>query len=157
MSCEVYYHPASARPFEDLRVSSTAMPEEVRHSDTETVRRETVKEQKSTSGLAYASAWEIARAIRKGDVSSVEVTGNLLRRIDELNPAVNAIVVDLRERALERARQADEALARGEYWGVLHGVPCTVKETFEIAGVRTTAGEPSLRDHVSSANATVVD
>ncbi len=107
--------------------------------------------------VAYASASEIARAIRKGDLSSVEVTQSLLERIDRFNPAINAIVTDLRERALDRARQADQALARGDWWGLLHGVPCTVKETFEIAGVRTSAGEPSLRDHVPLINAAVVD
>ena len=107
--------------------------------------------------IAYTSASDIARAIRSGATSSVEVTHGLLDRVDRINPALNAIAVDLRERALERARRADEALAHGEWWGPLHGVPCTVKDTFEIAGVSTTAGEPNLREHISSANAAIVD
>ncbi len=53
-----------------------------------------------------------------------------------------------REEALARARAADEALSRGEWWGPFHGVPCTVKDTFEMAGVRTTAGDPHLANYV---------
>ena len=58
--------------------------------------------------------------------------------------------------ALARARAADEARARGEWWGPFHGVPCTVKETFETLGLRTTAGSPTLKDHVSPRDAVVV-
>jgi amidase len=140
-------------------VVTEPMPEEGKRSGSgiATLKNQPSASSLSTSSLAYASAFEAARAIRKGDVSSVEVTENLLKRIDQFNPSINAIAVDLRERALDRAREADHAQAHGECWGVLHGVPCTVKETFEIAGVRTTAGKPSLRDHVSSTNAPVVN
>jgi amidase len=107
--------------------------------------------------IAYASAWEIARAIRSREISSVEVTEALLKRVDQVNSTINAICVDLREQALSRAQLADEALARGEWWGAFHGVPCTVKDTFEIAGLPTTAGDPTLRDRVSSVSSPVVD
>jgi hypothetical protein len=57
--------------------------------------------------------------------------------------------------ALARARAADEAGAPGEWWGRFHGVPCTIKDTFETAGVRTTAGAPFLADHVPARDAVV--
>ena len=94
----------------------------------------------SQSNFDFASALEAARAIRRGEVSSVELTTRLLERIEQFNPPLNAIVTLTPDEALARARAADEARARGEWWGPLHGVPCTIKDTFETAGVRTTAG-----------------
>ena len=96
----------------------------------------------SQSNLDFASALEAARAIRRGEVSSVELTSRRLERIERLNPPLNAIVTLRADEALARARAADEARARGEWWGSLHGVPCTIKDTFETAGGRTTAGAP---------------
>jgi amidase len=108
------------------------------------------------TGLDFASAVTAARAIRAGDVSSVELTTRMLERIKELNPSLNAIVTLTADAALGRARAADEALARGESWGPFHGVPGTIKDTFETAGVRTTAGAPPFANHVPSADAAVV-
>src|SRR5262249_17961456 len=85
----------------------------------------------SPSNLDVASAPEAARAIRRGEVSSVEPTTRLLARIEQCNPRLNAIVTLTSDAALARARAADEARARGEWWGPLHGVPCTIKDTFE--------------------------
>ena len=101
----------------------------------------------SPSNLDFASALEVARAIRRGEVSCVELTTHLLERIERFNPQLNAIVTLTPDAALARARAADEARARGEWWGPLHGVPCTIKDTFETAGVRTTAGAPFLSAH----------
>lgn len=107
--------------------------------------------------LDFASAGEVARAIRRGDVSSVELTGHALDRIKRYNPRLNAIVTLTEDAALGRARAADEARARGDWWGPLHGVPCTIKDTFETAGVRTTAGVSSLAQHMPTRNAAVVE
>lgn len=106
--------------------------------------------------LPFASALEAASAILKREISSVELTSELLNRIDRFNPKVNAIVTLTREAALKRARQADQALARGEVWGPFHGVPVTIKDTYETKGVRTTAGAPRYADHIPEADATVV-
>jgi amidase len=106
--------------------------------------------------LAYVSALEAASAILKREVSSVELTQEILNRIDRFNPGINAIVTLTREAALKRARKADQALARGEVWGPFHGVPVTIKDTYEVAGVRTTAGAPQYADHIPEADATVV-
>jgi amidase len=108
------------------------------------------------SDLDFASALAAARAIRRGEVSSVELTTRMLERIERLNPQLNAIVTLTPTEALARARAADEAKARDEWWGPFHGVPCTVKDTFETAGVRTTAGAPFLANHVPGRDATVV-
>ena len=108
------------------------------------------------AGLDFASAQEAARAIRQGEVSSVDLTTRMLDRIERFNPPLNAIVTLRADEALARARAADEAQARGEWWGPLHGVPCTSKDTFATAGMRTTAGSPSLSSHVPTRDAIVV-
>jgi len=109
----------------------------------------------TSADLAFASALEAARAIRRREISSVELTKQVLERIERLNPKVNAIVTLVKDDALARARAADDALARGEWWGPFHGVPCTIKDTFEVAGVRTTAGSTSLASYVPQRDADV--
>jgi amidase len=107
-------------------------------------------------GWQYASASEVAAAIRAGKVSSLELTKLALDRIERLNPKLNAVVTVTAEEALRRAKEADAALAKGEVWGPLHGVPGTVKDTFETAGVRTTAGATFLKDYVPKQDAVAV-
>jgi len=107
-------------------------------------------------GWQYATASEVAQAIKAKQVSSSEITRLALDRIAQLNPKLNAVVTVLAESAMQRAKQADAALAKGEVWGPLHGVPCTIKDTFETEGVRTTAGAPELKDHISKVDAVAV-
>ncbi len=107
-------------------------------------------------GWQFASATEVARALRAKQISSVEITRLALERIDRLNPRLNAVVTVTADLAMKRAREADAALAKGEFWGPLHGVPCTIKDTFETEGVRTTSGAPELKDHVSKVDALAV-
>jgi len=71
-----------------------------------------------------------------------------LAQIDAHNPSLNAVITLGAERAYERAREADEALARGEYWGPLHGVPFTLKDAHATSGMRTTTGFPPLANYV---------
>lgn len=99
------------------------------------------------SGLAFASAVEAALAVEQRRVSSVELTRLVLDRIERHNPALNAYVNVLAESALVRAKEADAALARGDRWGPLHGVPVCVKESFAIAGVPATVGLEELARH----------
>jgi amidase len=106
--------------------------------------------------LHFASALDAAHAIRTRQVSSVDLTGHMLQRVDTFNPKLRALVTLTAESAMDRARHADEALARGEWWGPFHGVPCTIKDTFETAGVRTTAGAPPLTNYVPQQDAPVV-
>jgi amidase len=102
------------------------------------------------------SAIEVSRMVGRGDVSSVELTGRLLARIDAVNSALNAVVELRGEEALQEAGAADAAIARGENVGPLHGVPMTIKESFNVAGMHTTWGNPAFRDHVANADATIV-
>jgi len=109
------------------------------------------------SDLVFVSALEAARAIERGEVSSLELTKHILERIEKYNPPINAVITILKDDALNRARAADEALGKGELWGPLHGVPCTVKDTIEIANVLTTAGSPELATHMPKRHAVVVE
>jgi len=111
----------------------------------------------SAGDLPFAGAAEAAAAVRRREVSAVELLDLVLARIERHNPKLNAIVVSTAESARERAAEADRALGRGEVWGPLHGVPMTIKETFEMAGVRTTAGAPFLARHVPERDAVVVE
>ena len=104
----------------------------------------------------FASATEIAAAIRLRRVSAHEVLEMYLERIRKYNPMINAICTLDEAGARARAREADVALARGELWGPLHGVPMTIKDALETAGVRTTGGYPPLSDHVPKKDATAV-
>lgn len=105
--------------------------------------------------LLSASATRIARAIRDGEVSSEELTRAYLARIEAVNGGLNAIVQLVPERALAAARRADEARAGGASLGPLHGVPMTLKDSIDTAGVRTTWGTLGRRDFVPAADATV--
>ena len=97
-----------------------------------------------------------AAALRKGQVSSVELLKAYLERVDRYNPALNALVVDDRKVALQRARAADRALAKGEVWGPLHGLPMTVKESFDLVGHPTTWGHLPRKAHVAKQDALAV-
>jgi amidase len=90
------------------------------------------------------------------NISSFELTQMILERIKKYNPKINAIIVLIEEQALERAREADAALAKGENWGVFHGVPITIKDAFQLEGVVTTAGAPFLKDYIPDSDATAV-
>lgn len=93
--------------------------------------------------------------LRRKEVSSRELLEKLLARIDAVNPAINAVVELRREAALEEAAAADQALAHG-VTGPLHGVPMTIKESFNFAGLHTTWGNPVFKDYMADSDATVV-
>lgn len=103
-----------------------------------------------------ASALGLARAIRRRELSAVEAVEACLRRIEAVNPALNAVVAVDPDAARRAARAADAALARGAAPGPLHGVPCTIKDSFDTAGLVSAAGTPGRKGHVPAANATVV-
>jgi amidase len=112
---------------------------------------------KDHSTLVFKSALDVARAIQRGEITSLEITNRILERIEKYNPAINAVVITLKDDALNQARAADEALAKGEIWGPLHGVPCSIKDTLEIANVITTSGFPLLKNHHPKRDAVVVE
>jgi amidase len=107
--------------------------------------------------LHWKSAADIAHLIRDKKVSAREVLEHFLARVDRFNPKLNAIVWQDRERARKRAETADAALTKGEIWGPLHGVPMTIKESYNVAGSPTTWGDPSLKANVGEASALAVE
>lgn len=111
---------------------------------------------RSMKDLGFAGALEIAAHVRAGRVSAAECLAWFRGRVERFNPRLNAIVVFDWERAEARAVKADRALARGELWGPFHGVPVTVKESFDLAGQRTTWGDPALREVIAPGDDLVV-
>jgi amidase len=87
----------------------------------------------------------------------MELLDYFWERTQRFNPKLNAIVVDDLDRARVRAGAADEAIARGEIWGPLHGLPISVKESFDVIGLPTTWGIPELKNNCPPANAVAVD
>jgi amidase len=106
--------------------------------------------------LTFFPAHQLAQMIRDRQVSAVEVLDAYLAQIAKHNSKLNAICTLDEENARARANQADEAIARGENWGALHGVPITVKDLFETSGLRTTAGSTSLKNYIPQRDATAV-
>ena len=105
---------------------------------------------------ATSSATELAAAIRRKQVSSRELLELFVDRIDRLDVKVNAVVTRDLDRARDAAKAADDATARGELAGPLHGLPVTIKDAIATAGIRTTGGAVELKDNVPTEDATVV-
>ena len=103
----------------------------------------------------FATAADLAAAIRERRVSAGEALDAHLAQIARHNPQLNAVVTLDEEGARNRARAADEALARGEVWGPLHGVPMTLKDGHSTAGMRTTSGYAPLAEYVPGKDGTV--
>ena len=105
----------------------------------------------------FETASALARAIRNGKLTSREATEAHLERIARLNGPINALVVVDREGAMKAAGAADRAAAKKDAkLGPLHGVPITIKEAFDVAGLRTTSSHPPLKDNVAKADASLV-
>jgi amidase len=106
--------------------------------------------------LLFQSATDAAQTVRRKEVSSRELTEMLLARVEAVNPALNAVVELRREAALREAVAADEATARGEEVGPLHGVPMTIKDSFNVAGLHTTWGNLAFKEFIADSDASVV-
>ncbi|GII76883.1 amidase [Sphaerisporangium rufum] len=104
----------------------------------------------------HLPATELRRLLGTGQISAVELTEACLRRIDEVNGQVNAIVTLTADQALARARELDGDFARGRPAGPLHGLPIAYKDLTDTAGIRTTYGSPLFADHVPGTDAPVV-
>lgn len=107
--------------------------------------------------LSYMPATELARAIRAGELSPVEVVANSLERIDEVNPALNCFCFTYPDEALAVAREAERAVRAGERLGPLHGVPIAIKDLTPTKGKRTTMGSYAFEHNVPAENALIVD
>ena len=109
------------------------------------------------SELAYLSAYELASRIQNKEIGCLEILEHFLDRVERYNASLNAIIEMDAARARVRAKEADAALANGDIWGPLHGVPMTIKEAFGVSGMHMTWGDPTLANHVPDKNAIVVD
>ena len=99
---------------------------------------------------------QLSAGLRAREFSSVELTRTLIARLERSQPQLNAMITITAERALEAARAADQALARGQ-GGPLSGLPIIHKDIFCTAGVRTTCGSRMLDNFVAPYDATVVE
>ncbi len=103
--------------------------------------------------LAFSDATTLAKKIADKEISAVELLEHYTDRVEKYNPDINAIICMQLDKARETAKKADAALAKGEIWGPLHGVPMTVKESYNIAGLPTTWGNPELKDNIPTEDA----
>jgi amidase len=106
-----------------------------------------------TQALATATARQLEDELRAKRLSSRELLDTYLARIDQLDQPINAVVTLDRERAYAAAARADDAATRGEWLGPLHGLPITIKDAIEVAGVRSTGGATELAEHVPAQDA----
>jgi len=110
----------------------------------------------NTNELTFASAQTVAAAIRARRISALEILDHYISRIESLDDRINAVVVRDFDRARDRARAADQAIAAGEPCGPLHGVPMTVKEAFDVEGLASTWGFSEFADNIAERNAVSV-
>ena len=111
----------------------------------------------ASSEICFMDATAMVAGIRARQFSVVEVMTAHLDQIERVNSQVNAIVTLVADQAMEQARAADEALARGEWWGHLHGLPVAHKDLHDTAGIRTTYGSLLFKDQVPSEDALIVE
>jgi amidase len=136
---------------DDVIADAQSLPETVLTQPTGAPRQD------RTPGLPFWSAAQLARAIRRKEIGCLELLNTYLSRIEKHNPRLTA-VVDLDERgARKQAQAADAAVARGDELGPLHGLPITVKDAIDVAGLASTWGFAELKDNRPAKSAPVVD
>jgi aspartyl-tRNA(Asn)/glutamyl-tRNA(Gln) amidotransferase subunit A len=106
-----------------------------------------------TDGMTIS---ELGLRLRRREISPVEITRNCMERIEKTNPALNAFITVMAESALTEARAAEAEIERGEWRGMLHGVPVALKDLIDTAGVRTTAASELYKDRIPTQDAEVV-
>jgi amidase len=111
----------------------------------------------SITDIAFWSAKKLAANIRRRKIGCLELLDHYLARVERHNPQLNAIIATDIPGARKRAKAADRALGKGDIWGPLHGVPMTIKESYDVAGLPTTWGAPEFKDNIAKSNAISVD
>lgn len=106
--------------------------------------------------ICFESIEALAPRLRRGEISPVELLTAVLARVERLQPRLNAFITVMGEAALAEARIAERELAAGRWRGPLHGVPISVKDLYDTAGVRTTCGSRVLADRVPERDSPVV-
>ena len=111
----------------------------------------------SADDLCFLNGAEAARRIAAGELSPVALVEAILARIEAVQPALTAFTIVCADEALAGAREAEAAVARGDPLGPLHGVPFTVKDMIDVAGMRITFGSPMFEHNVPAADTVVVE
>ena len=106
--------------------------------------------------IPFLSVAELSELIRKKEVSPVDATEAYLERIDALDFKFNAYLTVCRKEALLAAHEAENAIARGNYIGPMHGIPVAVKDQLWSKGIRTTVGSRFMTDFVPEEDATAL-
>ena len=109
-----------------------------------------------TDDVLYMSATKLAQLIREKKISATEAVQAFIKRQESVNDRLNAVVMNSYERALAEAKAADEALAKGENKGALHGVPMTIKDSLDTEGVITTGATYGRQQYIPKKDATAV-
>ena len=99
----------------------------------------------------------LAPLLKSRKLSPLELTREMLATIERLQPSLNAFITVTADLALKQARAAEKEILRGHYRGVLHGIPITLKDIFDVQGIRTTAGSKILRKSVAKENSVVAN
>jgi aspartyl-tRNA(Asn)/glutamyl-tRNA(Gln) amidotransferase subunit A len=110
-----------------------------------------------SGSVAYASAFELKKAITKKQLSPVEVVQASLDRAQALEPKLNSFVTLTPELALDAAKKAETAIMRGDNPGLLHGLPISIKDVIPVKGVRFTTGSKALANNIAQINAPVAE
>ncbi|MPZ22681.1 MAG: amidase [Dehalococcoidia bacterium] len=110
----------------------------------------------TSADLTHTPATELAADLRAKRVSSREIVRAILDRIDELDGQLQAFVTRMDDRAMAMAGAADDALARGEDLGIMHGLPVSIKDLLAIEGVRSTQGSLVYQDSIAMADSPAV-
>ena len=98
--------------------------------------------------FAYLTALDLRRLIRTKQASPVEIVESALRRLEALQPALNAFVTVTADLALDAARAAEAAVMSGQDGGLLAGLPLSIKDLTAVKGVRVTSGSRTLADFI---------
>ncbi len=106
--------------------------------------------------LVFQDTTALLKELKAGNFSSVELLGEFLSQTDQVNDKVNSIITFDRDRALALAKTADADRKAGKAKGTLHGLPMTIKDTYETEGLRTTAGAPEFQTHIPKTDALAV-
>ena len=110
----------------------------------------------SNEDIAFATIAELGAWLRRGEVTSVELTKLSIDRFKRIGPKLESVITLMEERALAQAQRADDDLARGRDRGPLHGLPWGAKDLYDTAGVRTTWGAEPFKNRVPDRDAAVV-
>ena len=108
------------------------------------------------SDITWLSLTEASNLIREKKISPAELTQDCLKRIERLNPKLNAFITVTADSALAQARAAEAEIQRGHWRGPLHGIPIALKDLFDTAGVRTTAASGLFKDRIPTQDAEIV-